>query len=234
MTPEEHIERLTPEEQMFVAALLEKGFRLLPNSRGENSSPGVFASLSDLLAIRAGLILGEGEVVVRKDVDGAFTTNNLEVIPATTARHRLAGYSGKFKGVFRTDGGKYAARSKANGGNVGLGTYASAEEAARVYDTHVCRTLPGAYLNFPEDHQECVPGTCQVDAQPVYRPEQGTGDPSGYQSSEYTGVYSVKRTSFWDWSLYRQGKRLRGSGFTTPEAANEARLAKLEELGEGV
>lgn len=80
---------------------------------------------------------------------------------AENARWRRADQDAlsKYKGVYATSrGGRWVASIRCNGIRENLGSYATEEEAARVYD-HRARQLFGefAWLNFPDEQVEAAP-----------------------------------------------------------------------------
>lgn len=92
--------------------------------------------------------------------DGNGLNNTRENLRAATQAHNLANQSGRgkqgFKGVYRTQSGKFVAQISLGRGHGSryLGVRESAEEAARLYDKAAVEQYGQfARINFPSEHQ---------------------------------------------------------------------------------
>jgi hypothetical protein len=132
----ELIASLSEDEQLHIVELLGQGFDILWSPSGH---PVLFANLQLVNAIAAGMRPGPDQEVFKIDPEGPFTASNLRLGTHGERMQSVRPWaSSGFKGVrksrckFKVERPKIAGQGDAN-----LGTYETAEQAARVYDTWV-------------------------------------------------------------------------------------------------
>jgi hypothetical protein len=152
---------LTLDEQAQVAEFLSMGFQLV--GRNGRGNVALRIDLIQLLAYLAGIKVEGGQMLYRKDRSGPLTASNIAVAEnraaALMAQSPMA--SSGYKGVgYNEHGGTWIAKYKFDT----IGYFDTAELAARARDCAVCADkVPGAYLNYPDEHKDCKDGACEID-----------------------------------------------------------------------